>query len=218
MITILQHGEDESAGTIPGYLRMHGIPFRTLRLFEGDALPDTLPEKLIILGGQMSVNDAGRYPYLEDEKALARKMILGDRPVLGICLGAQMIASAFGEEVRKGVREIGWKKARGCRPEWRRIFPAWFDVFHWHEETFNLPAGSTLLVRGDTVENQAFRLGSGVGVQFHPEVTEKIISSWAKTHPAGRGAGFPEGSLTRIGDNRTRCHALVESFARGWVL
>jgi GMP synthase (glutamine-hydrolysing) len=218
MITILQHGEDEGPGTIAEHLGSRRIPFRVLRLYAGDPVPGTLPENLIVLGGQMSINDTREHPHFRDEKALIRKMILAERPVLGICLGAQMIASASGEEVRKGVREIGWKTIQGCSPAWRGIFPETFPVFHWHEETFNLPPGSTLVVRGDTVKNQAFRLGSAVGVQFHPEVNETIITAWAKTLPAGRRTSLLEESRMHCEENRRRCHTLIDAFAGGWAL
>jgi len=217
MISIFQHGKDEGPGTIPEYLGAGRLPFRDLHLYDGDTVPAELPEKLIVLGGQMSVNDTRDYPYFDAEKAIIRKMVRKGRPVLGICLGAQMIASAFGQEVRKGAREIGWTTVRGCGPAWNGAFGECFSVFHWHEETFNLPAGSTLLVKGDTVQNQAFRLGSAVGVQFHPEVDAGIISAWAASLPAAVRADLGEKSGARLREAKDRCHALVSAFVKGWV-
>ena len=216
MITIFQHGEDEGPGTIPGYLDEQEIPFSILRLYAGDRIPDEMPGQLIILGGQMSVNDNSQFPYFIREKELIRTMVLAKRPVLGICLGAQMIASAFGREVQRGMREIGWKKVRDCSPGWSRIFPGTFPVFHWHEETFHLPEGSTLLVRGATVENQAFRLGSAVGVQFHPEVDATIISAWTKTLPAAQRAEILAETRQFLPGNTERCHNLLDAFIREW--
>jgi GMP synthase-like glutamine amidotransferase len=216
MITIFQHGEDEGPGTIPGYLEDQEIPFSIHRLYAGDKIPEEMPEQLIILGGQMSINDTGEYPFFIREKVLVREMVGAGRPVLGICLGAQMIASAFGEEVRKGIREIGWKKVTCCEPAWNRIFPGTFPVFHWHGETFNLPAGATLLVRGSSVENQAFRLGSAVGVQFHPEVDARIIAVWARTLPADLRAAIIVESRTLLAGNTRRCEELLDAFIREW--
>ena len=218
MITIFQHGEDEEPGIIREFLNTHRIPWKTCRFYKGDNAPYTLPEHLILLGGSMSVNNAEDYPYFAAEKAIVREMIKGNRPVLGICLGAQLIASASGQPVRKGPREIGWASINGCVPEWRGVFPETFPVFQWHEETFNLPPGSTLLAKGHMVKNQAFRLGSAVGVQFHPEVTEKIIATWARDVPDDVKRALLEESDRMREENRARCNALLSLFLRGWTL
>ena len=217
MITILQHGEHEGPGTISNYLQECRLPFKVLRLHEGDRVPETLPLSLIILGGQMSVNDTAEYPWFKKEKTLAAAMIKENRPVFGICLGAQMIASAFGQEVRKGVRETGWHSVNGCGGDWNQLFPETFPVFHWHEETFNLPQEATLLVQGDAIRNQAFRLGSAVGVQFHPEVTDEIVSFWAKDLPPPERDQVISESGKHLGGNRERCCSLIDAFVRGWV-
>ncbi len=108
MIMILQHGEYESAGAIEEYLQEKRLPFEILRLYDGDNIPKVIPERLIGLGGQMSVNDTKDYPYFQDEKNLIIKTIGHGRPLLGICLGAQMIASAFGQTVYPKKEELGW--------------------------------------------------------------------------------------------------------------
>jgi GMP synthase-like glutamine amidotransferase len=118
--------------------------------------------------------------------------------------------------VRKGIREIGWHHVTGCRPEWNEIFPEEFRIFHWHEESFDLPAGATLVASGNAVKNQAFRLGSAVGVQFHPEVTMDIISKWTKDLPDGERTQLLEESNILLGENRLRCHALMDTFVEGW--
>ena len=216
MITIFQHGEDEGPGTITEYLEELEISVTILRLFTGDRIPTEMPEMLIILGGQMSVNDTGKYPCFTREKELIRTMVLAGRPVLGICLGAQMIASAFGEDVKKGTREIGWNKVQSQKPGWSPIFPGIFPVFHWHDETFHLPEGSTLLVRGSVVENQAFRLGSAVGVQYHPEVNARIISTWARALPAALRADILADTRQYLPGNMQQCHNLLDAFNREW--
>ena len=100
--------------------------------------------------------------------------------VLGICLGAQMIAPACGMQVYPKERELGWRTIHGCAPGMDHLFPGSFPVFHWHTETFDLPEGAELLATGSAVPNQAFLLGHALGVQFHPEVTAPVIAQWAK--------------------------------------
>ncbi len=216
MIWLLQHGEDESAGTILEYLTEKKISFEICRVYKGDQIPPDIPDSLIVLGGQMSVNDEREYPWLVPEKIFLKKTIAAGRTVLGICLGAQMIASAFGKPVRKGIQEIGWYRIQGCTPEWNSVFPDDFSIFHWHLETFDLPEGATLIARGSDVKNQGFRFGSAVGVQFHPEVTMQIISRWAKNLPPGTQSRILEDSKMYLDENKRRCYALMDAFVRGF--
>jgi GMP synthase (glutamine-hydrolysing) len=216
MITLFQHGIDESAGEIETCLARMVIPYSTIRLFEDDPLPEELPSGLIILGGQMSINDVGDYPFFRDEKQIVRKMVAAERPVLGICLGAQMIASAFGEQVIPGPREQGWTRIHGCGENLRPAFPGTLTVFHWHNETFELPAGAELLATGKIVKNQAFRLGSAVGVQFHPEVTGLIISYWSKDLPPDSKSEMKEDTEHYCDISLQQCHSLIEQFLWGW--
>ena len=216
MITLFQHGEDESAGIILEYLEERKISFEIHRLYQGDKVPDDVPENLIVLGGQMSVNDERQYRWFIPEKALVKKTIEAGHPVLGICLGAQLIASAYGKQVRKGIREIGWCRIRGCNTKTNSLFPEEFAIFHWHGETFELPEGATLLAGGRDVRNQAFRLGSAIGVQFHPEVTMQIISTWVKDLPADMRSRIIGESEIHLAENKKRCYALMDAFVRGW--
>ena len=216
MMTIWQHGVDEAGGEVVEHLLRIQEPFEILRLYETRKIPSDLPSHLIILGGQMSVNNTVEYPFFYDEQKAIRQMIQKGRPVLGICLGAQMIAAACGEQVFPSTPEKGWSGITGCDPEWHAIFPNEFMVFHWHNETFNFPTGATLLSKGNIVTNQAFRIGSAVGVQFHPEVTESIISRWSESlHPEEREV-ILRGMLRYLSQSRKRCHDLLEAFIRGW--
>jgi GMP synthase (glutamine-hydrolysing) len=216
MITILQHGEHEPAGSIEDYLVAHHQPYEILRLFEDDALPCNPPGHLIILGGQMSVSNEREYPFLKPEKELVRETILLGNTVLGICLGAQMIASAFGERVYRSHAEHGWCDIRDCSLTPLAWHPAESPVFHWHHETFNLPTGATLLAYGDQVRNQAFLFRHAIGVQFHPEVTMPIISHWAKDLNTTERTLIQQESETYIGQNRQRCSEMMAAFLAHW--
>jgi len=216
MITIFQHGKDESAGEIECYLGESVISYTIVRLYETNEIPAKIPANLIVLGGQMSVNDIKEYPYFTLEKEIIRKMVAGQRPVFGICLGAQMIASAFGERVFPSTSERGWRRVWGNPPGNISLFRNPCNVFHWHNETFNLPKQAILLLRVELVHNQAFRLGSAVGVQFHPEVTMQIISRWSAELGLGERRQLLKDSEHEIVGNKERCRILTEKFLHRW--
>ena len=216
MITIFQHGRDEAAGEIEVFLEESGRAYSVVRLYETNEVPAKLPQNLIVLGGQMSVNDDREYPYFTREKEILREMIWQHRPVLGICLGAQMIASAFGETIFPSTPERGWCQVYGNQAGSIFPFPRSSTVFHWHSETFNLPSRAALVLRGDRVKNQAFRLGSAVGVQFHPEVTMQIISRWSEELPYGQRDQLLQDSERELAGNKERCRILMERFLAGW--
>ena len=135
---------------------------------------------LVFLGGPMSVNDEEELPWLKDEKELIRHAVQQGIPVLGLCLGAQLIASAHGASVYKCINETGWYPVHPT-PDATGVFASFPDpyhVFQMHGETFHLPAGGILQCRGEQVKNQGFRLGSAVGLQFHLEMTEDLIRDW----------------------------------------
>ncbi len=133
----------------------------------------------------MSVNDEAELPWLVPEKRFIRQAIEAGKPVLGICLGAQLIAGAAGARIyRNPVKEIGWLPIQGIAANDSSVFsfPATEKVFHWHGETIDLPAGATLLAKSEGCENQAFQLGrSVIGLQFHlettPESAREIIAN-----------------------------------------
>jgi len=216
MITILQHGEHEPAGTIEPYLEAKNEQVAIIRMYEGDRLPADPPGRLIVLGGQMSVNDEREFPFLVPEKALVKKAIAQGSTVLGICLGAQMIAAACEKTVYKGEMELGWKTITGCNTPGHRFFPEGFDVFQWHKETFDLPDGARLLATGDKVKNQAFMLNNALGVQFHPEVTEEIIAFWARDLNEDDRLEIIGESREHLGGNLFLCEAILHAFLAGW--
>ncbi len=171
-----KHVPFEDIGSIRSYLTTAGYTITCTSFFKSANLP-ALEEidLLIVMGGPMSVNDEKRYPWLVPEKQFIRQMIMSGKPVLGICLGAQLIASAMGAKVYpNSVKEIGWFPIYGVSSSDRSIFrfPQSVQAFHWHGETFELPTGATRIAKSDGCENQAFQLGQSViGLQFHLETT-----------------------------------------------
>ncbi|MEI7433124.1 MAG: type 1 glutamine amidotransferase [Methanomicrobiales archaeon] len=179
MIALYQHGAGEPPGYILGLIRERNLEYKIIPMFETGEVPGGInATHMVFLGGQMSVNDNKEYPWLLQEKQLIREAIKSGTPVLGICLGAQLIASALGKKVFRCQEERGWCGIRKNLPPCFPMPGKNLTVFQWHGENFELPDGSLLVYRGDLVQNQMFTFGSATGVQFHPEVTEEIIHDW----------------------------------------
>ncbi len=178
----LQHAPFEGIGSIEGWLARRGAEVSATRLYAGDAPPDVgslaSADLLVVMGGPVSANDESAFPWLAPEKAAIRDAVRSGMPVLGICLGAQLIASSLGARVYPNpVKEIGWFPIRG-RGGASSVFqfPARTSVFHWHGETFTLPEDATLIASTESCRNQAFQIGRRVmGLQFHLEVTASQV-------------------------------------------
>lgn len=189
-ILVFQHDPAEELGIFVPVLEEHHLNFAAVRLFEGEIPAEDWEnvKALIILGGPMSVRDEERYPFLKWEKAIIRAAVKEQLPILGICLGAQLIAAATGAEVYSGnVQEIGWYPI-AMTPEGQMdsIFgylPEKPTVFQWHSDGFDLPKGAQRLASSLHYDNQAFRIGKNVyGLQFHLEATPKMIEQWMERH------------------------------------
>ncbi|TKB12361.1 type 1 glutamine amidotransferase [Desulforhopalus sp. IMCC35007] len=172
----LQHVFFEGLGSIELWLTDAGYELSATRLYESAGFPAPAEiDLLVIMGGPMSVNDEAQFPWLVAEKNFIREVIDSGKPVLGICLGAQLIASAMGGNVYKNsVKEIGWFPVQSCLETDKKefVFPETVEVFHWHGETFDLPPGATCLASSAGCKNQAFQMGNSViGLQFHLETT-----------------------------------------------
>lgn len=150
-----------------------------------DVLSDEL---LIILGGPISVNDAAIFPFIDEEIKFLKLRIAADKPTLGICLGAQLIASALGAKIYSGnEKEIGWHVLNlteaGEKSAMKYLSAEHCRLLHWHGETFDLPEDAVLLASTENYKNQAFSYGDNVlALQFHPEITKKSMEKWFIGH------------------------------------
>ena len=174
-VHVLQHVPFEDVGSMASWLTARDAEVTYTRFFENPGLPDLKSLDLIIaMGGSMSVNDESEASWLRPEKQFIRDAIAQEVSVLGVCLGAQLIASALGRRVyRNPVKEIGWFPIEATSSTAATFqFPSTCSVFHWHGETFDLPPGAILLAKSAACRNQAFQLESNViGLQFHLEIT-----------------------------------------------
>jgi GMP synthase-like glutamine amidotransferase len=181
-VHVLQHVPFEDIGSMAEWFQQRGAQLSYTRFYEvGAQLPEPGGFDLIVaMGGPMSVNDEATLPWLVAEKAFLRAAIASEVAVLGVCLGAQLIASALAAQVYPNeVAEIGWF------PVWRAdavdeacfLFPERIELLHWHGETFALPEGASLLASSEACRHQAFQLGRRViGLQCHPEMTPQIVA------------------------------------------
>ena len=183
-VLIVMHIEKEGPGLFGELLRSAGAEIRTVRLHRGESLPAAGEvDAALILGGPMNVDEEGEHPFLRDEVRFLVEAAERGLPVLGICLGAQMIAKAAGAAVTKNaVPELGWgsvslTEAGKADPIFAGL-PDTLPVFQWHGDTFAIPAGGALLATGEDCRNQALRFHNGWGLQFHLEADRDLLASW----------------------------------------
>ncbi len=183
-IAIFRHAEPEGPGYFADFLDEQGIPWRLVRIDQGEAVPQDASaySGLVFMGGPMSVND--ELPWIPSVLALIRDARARDVPLLGHCLGGQLISKALGTVVgRNPVKEIGWGKVEVSDNAAAR---AWFgdierfDAFHWHGETFSLPQGAVHLLSSAHCNNQAYAIGKHLALQCHVEMIEPMIREWCE--------------------------------------
>ena len=184
-VTILQHVHCETPGIISDCLQSADIDTRWIRTFEGDPIPFSMEAQagLIVMGGPMSVSDHEQFPFLLEEQRLIEAALKDDKPVLGVCLGSQLLAATLGAEVKSGAqKEIGWHAitlAQGAASDalWKDL-PQQFTAYHWHGDVFELPHEAVSLAYSELTACQGFRYGTNAyGILFHIEMTEKIIQN-----------------------------------------
>ncbi len=189
---VLSHVPFEDLGTLEAPLLVRGFEIETVDVPTA-RFPLTQAQScdlLVVMGGPIGVYDRQDYPFLDDEVACISERLTSHKPTLGICLGAQLMAAALGARVFSGHSgaEIGWAPLQAAPGS---TLPQWFapllapglSVFHWHGDTFDLPAGATHLVKTENYLHQAFAIEKfALGLQFHPEVTAAGLERWYVGH------------------------------------
>jgi len=193
-LLVLQHLEIEGPGLFKEFAEERDLKIEIIRLDEKDNLPKTKEGDLIlIMGGPMGVKDIGsdKYPWLKLERDFIRRELENKRPIIGVCLGAQLIASAAGGDVEilkygypaKELPEIGWSQIfiDKSNSDFKAIFEDPFYVLHWHGDRILLPSKAVLIASSARCQEQFFRIGDyAYGLQFHIETTESMINKWIK--------------------------------------
>jgi GMP synthase-like glutamine amidotransferase len=184
-VAIFRQFPTEGPGYFATFLDSRSIPWRLVKIDANEAPPSSVNQfsGLVFMGGPMSVNDD--LPWIDPELTLIRQAVANDIPVLGHCLGGQLISKALGGVVGKNpVKEIGWGEVSVAdNPVAREWFGelSKFKSFHWHGEAFSLPNGATRVLSSPYCENQAFTLGMHLGMQCHVEMTEDMVKAWCQT-------------------------------------
>lgn len=182
-IVIFRHAAHEGPGYFADFLRRKGVASRLVRVDAGDVVPQSLDgiSGLVFMGGPMSVNDP--LPWIPQVTHLIQQAVAADIPVLGHCLGGQLMAKALGAPVtRNPVKEIGWFPVSvvesGTARDWFGDLPPSFPVYHWHGETFAIPSAATRILASAHCPNQGFVLGKHLALQCHVEMTPQLIADW----------------------------------------
>jgi len=190
MILFIKHIAIEGPGTLGEFFNNQTTwKTKIVELEKEEALPSLDEcEAVISLGGPMNVYETRKYPFLEKEENFFKLALEKQIPILGICLGAQLLAKVCGSKIKKANnKEIGWHKVSltedGRQDNLFSSVPSKFDVFQWHEDMFELPKGALLLAESQDCPNQAFRFGKNAyGLQFHIEVTPEMIETWVNIY------------------------------------
>jgi len=187
LIRIFQHLDCEGPAYFETILQARNVPYEIIRIDQGANVPAELDDVagLIFMGGPMSVNDP--LDWIDDEIVLIKQAIKQQIPILGVCLGSQLMAKAMGAKVypgEAGCMEIGWSDI-DCvtHTVWTEDLPQTMTVFHWHGETFDLPTGAVRLFSNARYVNQGFALGPHLALQFHVEMLEATIHEWLQRNP-----------------------------------
>lgn len=228
VVNVIRHLCFEDLGSFTSVLLANGYQINYFEagcddLSQLDALSDDL---LIVLGGPVSVNDSAMFPFIEAEIELLKQRIGADKPTLGICLGAQLIAVALGAAVYPGEeKEIGWYDlnltSEGGDSALRYLNANHCRMLHWHGETFDLPENAVLLASSERFQNQAFSYGKNIlALQFHPEISQSGMEKWFIGH-IGEVVHTPDISVVQLRDEThqfaNRLEVQGELFFNSWL-
>lgn len=182
-ILIFRHVANEGPGYLADFLEHRHISYRMIAIDADDAVPDSIEgiAGLVFMGGPMSVNDD--LPWIEQEIKLIRQALEQDLPMLGHCLGGQLMAKAMGATISANtVAEYGWLPVEvmdnNIARDWFADIAPRFDAFHWHGETFDLPTGTGHVLASEHCRNQGFVMGKSLALQCHIEMTRELVEDW----------------------------------------
>jgi GMP synthase-like glutamine amidotransferase len=186
-VAIFRHLECEGPGYFADFLRKQNLPYTLIRVDQSDDIPESIDaySALVFMGGPMSVNDD--LPWISKELNLIRSAAEKNMPVLGHCLGGQLICKALGGQVTaNAVKEIGWhpvqKRVNADANKWLNGLPEEFEAFHWHGETFSIPSGASAILKSEFCNHQAFAINNILALQCHVEMNSEMVTEWAKEY------------------------------------
>lgn len=227
-ILILTHTDHCTPGHLAQVLRAQQYDYRVLRVDRGELAGVDLdrPKAVAIMGGAMSVNDP--LPWLAAEIEAIRHFLQRDIPIIGHCLGGQLLAKALGAEVQAmAFQEVGWQRlqqtSHAADSPWFSHLPAEFELFQWHGDTFDLPPGAKHLLSNSWCQNQAFAWGDKVlALQSHPEMTAELVDLWLTeagylldaSQPSQQSIAYMRENL---GPRITQLNQVAEGFYRHWL-
>jgi len=226
-ILIFRHAPHEGPGYLADYLGRHHQPWRLIRIDENGPIPSSIDgvSGLVFMGGPMSVNDP--LPWIPPVLKLIREAVSADVPVLGHCLGGQLISKALGGAVTKNpVKEIGWlpvTRVEGTvANSWLDGLPGEFEVFHWHGETFSIPPGATRILASSDCANQAFVIGKTLAFQCHIEMTGEMVREWARLGaddlaPLCATVQNPQAMTAELDMRVKRLQGIADKFYDRWI-
>jgi GMP synthase-like glutamine amidotransferase len=225
-VLIFRHIAHEGPGYLGDFLDRKQIPWKLVCVDAGEPVPDSLGEAsaLVFMGGPMSVNDP--LPWIADEIQLIQDAIEDDIPVLGHCLGGQLMAKAMGATVgRNRVTEIGWHTTtridNTASRDWLRGLGDEMELFHWHGETFTIPHGAVPILKSRYCDNQAFVYGKNLAMQCHIEMTEELIRKWASEDngelQVADSVQSAEAMQRDIGDRVQRLNWIADTVYTRWI-
>ena len=228
-ILIFRHYPTEGPGYFARFLDRQGIPHRTIKIDEGEPVPESIADisGLVLMGGPMSVNDS--LPWIPKVLQLIRAAVAADVPVLGHCLGGQLLSKALGGRVRGSrAKEFGWLPVTAVdsplTSAWLDDLPPHFEVFHWHGETFSIPPGATHILKSRYCRNQAFVIGKSLGLQCHIEMTPELVRTWARAGAGEIARALPAASVQRpaqmrisLPERAARLNRIADVLYTRWV-
>lgn len=227
-VVIFRQACCEGAGYLGTFLARHAIPWCEVRIDKGEAVPESVApySGIVLMGGPMSVNDD--LPWIPPLLQLIRQSVAQDVPLLGHCLGGQLISKALGGVVSKNpVKEIGWGQVQvvdhPLAKEWFGDLPG-FNSFHWHGETFTVPEGATHILSSQYCANQAYVMGKHIGLQCHIEMTPDMVKVWTEqwkndiaTSAASPAVQAADIMLAKVNEDCDVLHTVADRVYSRWI-